>query len=52
MTSPIYKQMQLFNVLPLVSWDNGILMIAVFAGVCVALVAAVLLLMRGGKKKS
>ncbi len=38
-----------FNI-PLVSWDNGILMIAVFAGVVVVLVVAVLLMMNSGKK--
>lgn len=37
--------------LPLVNWSNGIVMISVFAGVCVALVGIVLMLMSGDKKK-
>jgi hypothetical protein len=36
--------------LPLVSWDNGILMIGVFALVVVVLVVAVVALMNSGKK--
>lgn len=36
----------------LVSYTNGIFMIAVFGLVCIALVAAVLIAMFGGKKKS
>ncbi|WP_281499724.1 hypothetical protein [Allomuricauda sp. SCSIO 64092] len=36
--------------LPLVSWDNGILMIGVFALVVVLLIAAVFMLMNSGKK--
>lgn len=36
----------------LVNWGNGILMIGVFVFVCVALVAALLLMMNSGKKKS
>lgn len=42
--------MRFFQDFFLVSWDNGITMIAVFAGVCVILITAVLLLMQGGKK--
>lgn len=42
--------MKAIHALPLVSWDNGILMIAVFGFVVVALVAAVLMMMRDGKK--
>ena len=45
-----YIVMKAIHALPLVSWDNGILMIAVFGFVVVALVAAVLMMMRGGKK--
>lgn len=41
--------MQILNRLSLVSWDNGILMIAVFGLVVVILVTAVLLMMQGGK---
>ena len=37
--------------IPLVSYGNGIFMMAVFGLVCVALVAAVLIFMFGGKKK-
>ncbi|MCH3882807.1 MULTISPECIES: hypothetical protein [Tenacibaculum] len=37
--------------LPLVSWGNGVFMIAVFAIVCVLLIAAVLVLVLGGKNK-
>tara|TARA_R110000868_G_scaffold78284_3_gene223589 strand:+ start:43891 stop:44019 length:129 start_codon:yes stop_codon:yes gene_type:complete len=37
--------------LPLVNWSNGIIMIAVFAAVCVGLVVAVLMLMNSGNKK-
>ncbi|MAU26395.1 MAG: hypothetical protein CMH48_01635 [Muricauda sp.] len=36
--------------LPLVSWDNGILMIGVFALVVVFLVVAVVAMMNSGKK--
>jgi hypothetical protein len=38
--------------LPLVSYGNGIFMIAIFGLVCVGLVAAVLIFMFGGKKKA
>ncbi len=38
------------NVLPLVNWSNGIIMIAVFAIVVVALVIALLIFMNSGKK--
>ncbi|MDO1512274.1 hypothetical protein Q2T41_06355 [Maribacter confluentis] len=37
--------------LPLVNWSNGVIMIIVFAGVCIALVGIVLMLMNGDKKK-
>ncbi|MDO6600483.1 hypothetical protein [Tenacibaculum sp. 1_MG-2023] len=37
--------------LPLVSWGNGVFMIAVFAIVCVLLIGAVLVLVLGGKNK-
>lgn len=37
--------------LPLVSWSNGAMMIAVFALVCVILVTAVVFLIMGGKTK-
>jgi len=37
--------------LPLVSWGNGIVMIAIFAVVCVVLVGAVLSMMSADKKK-
>ncbi len=37
-------------VLPLVNWGNGIIMIAIFGVVCVALVAALLIFMNSGKK--
>tara|TARA_R110002049_G_scaffold50743_4_gene144273 strand:- start:7671 stop:7799 length:129 start_codon:yes stop_codon:yes gene_type:complete len=37
--------------LPIVNWSNGIIMIAVFAAVCVGLVVAVLMLMNSGNKK-
>jgi hypothetical protein len=42
--------MKTFLALPLVSWDNGIIMIAVFGAVVVALVLAVLMMMNSGKK--
>jgi len=38
-------------VLPLVNWGNGIIMIAVFGAVCIALVAALLIFMNSGKKE-
>ncbi|CAZ96753.1 hypothetical protein Q4603_00220 [Zobellia galactanivorans] len=37
--------------LPLVNYGNGIIMIAVFAIVCLALVVTVVLFMNSGKKK-
>ncbi|TDS12055.1 hypothetical protein DFQ03_3444 [Maribacter caenipelagi] len=37
--------------LPLVNWSNGVIMIAVFAAVCITLVGIVLMLMNGDKKK-
>ncbi|WP_302848317.1 hypothetical protein [Maribacter dokdonensis] len=37
--------------LPLVNWSNGVVMIAVFAGVCIALVGIVLSFMNTDKKK-
>ncbi|WP_262884004.1 MULTISPECIES: hypothetical protein [Flagellimonas] len=42
--------MKTFLSFSLVSWDNGIVMIAVFGAVSVALVLAVLLMMNSGKK--
>ena len=36
---------------PLVNYGNGIVMIAIFAGVCAGLVGIVLMLMNGDKKK-
>ncbi|CAL2103816.1 hypothetical protein [Tenacibaculum sp. 190130A14a] len=41
---------QLINI-PLVSWTNGTIMIAIFGLVCVGLVTALLLLINSGKKK-
>ncbi len=38
------------SVLPLVNWSNGIIMIAVFAIVVVALVIALLIFMNSGTK--
>ena len=38
--------------LPLVSWNNGATMIAVFAIVCVLLVSVVLFLVLKGERKS
>jgi len=38
--------------IPLVNWDNGVFMIAVFALVCVILITAVILFMNSGKKKT
>lgn len=35
----------------LYDWTNGVIMIAVFGFICVALVAALLIFMFGGKKK-
>lgn len=37
--------------LPLVNWNNGIIMIAVFAAVCVGLVTLVLMFINSDKKK-
>lgn len=42
--------MNFLTALPLVKWDNGIIMIGVFGLVVVLLIAAVLLLMNSGKK--
>ena len=42
--------MQLVN-LPLVSWTNGTIMIAIFGLVCLGLITALLILINGGKKK-
>lgn len=39
------------NNLPLVSWGNGVFMIAIFALVCVGLTIAVVALIMGGSKK-
>ena len=43
--------MKLLNIIPLVSWENGIWMIGVFAAVVIALVGAVLALMSSGKNE-
>lgn len=37
---------------PLVSWGNGTFMIGVFVLVCIALIAAMLLLVNSGSSKS
>ncbi|WP_276167857.1 hypothetical protein [Zobellia alginiliquefaciens] len=37
--------------LPLVNYANGIIMIGVFAAVCVALVVTIVLFMNSGKKE-
>tara|TARA_R110000764_G_scaffold18570_4_gene49821 strand:+ start:555 stop:728 length:174 start_codon:yes stop_codon:yes gene_type:complete len=42
--------MTLMN-LPLVNWSNGVIMIAIFAGVCIALVGIVLSFINTDKKK-
>ncbi|WP_262897088.1 hypothetical protein [Allomuricauda sp. CAU 1633] len=42
--------MKALQSIPLVSWENGILMIGVFALVVVVLVVAVLAMMNSGKK--
>lgn len=42
--------MNILAVLPLVKWDNGILMIGVFALVVILLIAAVFMLMNSGNK--
>lgn len=39
------------ELVPLVNWGNGVIMIGVFAAVCVALVAALLIFMNSGKKE-
>ncbi|MFK5973481.1 MAG: hypothetical protein QM485_09385 [Flavobacteriaceae bacterium] len=41
----------MLHTLPLVNYNNGIIMIAVFAMVCVALVTMLVLFMNSGKKK-
>ncbi|WP_299157017.1 hypothetical protein [uncultured Tenacibaculum sp.] len=41
---------QLINI-PLVSWTNGTIMIAIFGLVCLGLVATLLILINSGKKK-
>lgn len=38
-------------ILPLVSWGNGTVMIAIFAVVCVILIGTVIAMMSAGKKK-
>jgi hypothetical protein len=38
-------------IIPLVDWSNGIIMIAVFAFVVIALIAVLLSLMNSGKRK-
>ncbi|HZJ20663.1 MAG TPA: hypothetical protein VFD35_09975 [Pricia sp.] len=38
-------------ILPLVSWGNGTLMIAIFAVVCVVLIGTVIAMMSAGEKK-
>ncbi|SDE44643.1 hypothetical protein SAMN05421636_10597 [Pricia antarctica] len=38
-------------ILPLVSWGNGTMMIAIFALVCAVLIGTVIAMMSGGKKK-
>lgn len=40
------------QILPLVNWSNGIIMIAVFALVSVALIAALLLFFKSGADKN
>ncbi|MDC6383839.1 MULTISPECIES: hypothetical protein [Flavobacteriaceae] len=42
--------MKIFNSIPLVSWENGIWMIGLFAVVVIVLVGAVFALMNSGKK--
>jgi hypothetical protein len=39
------------NILPLVNWSNGIIMIAIFAVVVLLLVGVTLSLMKGDRKK-
>ncbi|MGB5555274.1 MAG: hypothetical protein WBM83_11495 [Flavobacteriaceae bacterium] len=41
----------MFQTIPLVNWSNGIIMIAVFAAVCIGLVAALVLFINSGKDK-
>ncbi|MEY8862503.1 hypothetical protein [Tenacibaculum singaporense] len=41
---------QLMNI-PMVSWTNGTIMMIIFGLVCIGLVAALLILVNGGKKK-
>ncbi|WP_262889562.1 hypothetical protein [Tenacibaculum pelagium] len=41
---------QLVNI-PLVSWTNGTIMIAIFGFVCLGLIATLLILVNSGKKK-
>ncbi len=41
----------MFQTLPLVNWSNGIIMIVVFALVCIGLVTALVLFMRSGKEE-
>lgn len=43
--------MNIVQSLPWVNWSNGIVMIVVFALVCVALVAMLVLFMKSGKKE-
>ncbi|WP_273566062.1 hypothetical protein [Maribacter halichondriae] len=43
--------MSLLRMLPLVNWNNGIIMIVVFAAVCIALITALVLFMNSGKNK-
>lgn len=43
--------MRILHVIPLVSWENGIWMIGVFAAVVIALIGAVVALMSSGKKE-
>lgn len=42
----------MLHTLPLVNWNNGIIMIAVFALVCVALVTMLVLFMNSGKNEN
>ncbi|MEM7484300.1 MAG: hypothetical protein AAF348_03745 [Bacteroidota bacterium] len=43
--------MKLLHVIPLVSWENGIWMIGVFAAVVIVLIVGVLALMSSGKNE-
>ena len=38
-------------IIPLVDWSNGVIMIAVFAFVVIALIATLVSLMNSGKRK-